>query len=318
MPPKKVWTRSKTRVQVWAKWMQNVGEDQKRFVRRGMRNYLPLMNSAEHQIVLASDDNGYFLTLVSATSRELRGVQEHAEAFASVNVIRGAVHGTYYHVGSKSGVLTPVDVLDARGNDETTKRKSLPEYRSMDHFELDQRPRYLPLGPAALYRGIWVEHLNGGERSLEEKQEYFRENAIKIAKSGLDQFLGRGLFEAGKDWRTQDTFLNEFISSSQKEHLARVFRVLPRTVDLRLLSLRTKKAVARVVCALEGCPLVLLILQALCGCCAKTERSVKALSAPNTVITRCGACASFYFGSCGPKMKNTSLCGTGLSTSLWL
>ena len=194
MPPKEVWTRSKTRVQVWAKWMEDVGQDQKRFVRREMRNYLPLVNSAEHQIVLASDDNGYFLTLVSATSDELRGVQEHAEAFASVNVNRGAENGTYYHVGSKSGVLTPVDVLDARGNDETTKEKSLPEYRSMGHFLLDQRPRYLPLGPAALYRGIWVEHLNGRERSSEEKQKYFREKAIKIAESGLDQFLGRGLF----------------------------------------------------------------------------------------------------------------------------
>lgn len=256
MPPKEVWTRSKTRVQVWAKWMQNVGEDQKRFVRREMRNYLPLVNSAEHQIVLASDDNGYFLTLVSATSRELRGVHEHAEAFASVNVNRGAENGTYYHVGSKSGVLTPVDVLDARGNDETTKEKSLPEYRSMGHFLLDQRPRYLPLGPAALYRGIWVEHLNGRERSSEQKQKYFREKAIKIAESDLDNFLGRGLFEAGEDWRTQDTFLNKFISSSQKAHLARFFKVPPRTVDLRFLSLRTTKTVARVVCALKGCPFV--------------------------------------------------------------
>jgi len=239
---------------VWAKWTNDVDEEEKRFVRRDMWRHLPLRNTAEHQIVLASDKNGYFLTLVSATSPDLAGVREHAEAFASVNLDTGQEFGTYFFVGSKSGELARVDGLDAKTDDEGTKEKFLPEYRSMAHFFSDQRPRFLPLGPAALYRGIWVEHKNGTERTLREKEEYFKKNAVKIAKSGLDKFLRRGLFEAGENWQSQDPFLNEFISTSQKAHLAVFFNEPDESINLRLLSFHTRKNVARVVCAVRGCP----------------------------------------------------------------
>jgi hypothetical protein len=256
MPPKGAWQESKKKVNVWAKWMREVGEDEKRFVRRDMWRHLPLVNSAEHQIVLASDNDGYFLTLVSATSRKLLGVREHAEAFASVNFAEGQEFGTYFFVGSKSGELARVDGLDPATDDSGTKEKLLPEYRSMDHFYLDQRPRFLPLGPAALYRGIWVEHKNGTERTLREKENYFKKNAVKIAKSGLDKFLHGGLFEAGENWRMQDPFLNKFISESQKAHLAVFFNEPDEAINLGLLSFHTGKIVARVVCAVRGCPFV--------------------------------------------------------------